>query len=76
MEMHHTSRFAIRFMLLALVAAPFSATGMRAETAVLRNGQRMHITGYERDGEMIQLHVAGGRVALRTEDVLAIEPEE
>jgi soluble lytic murein transglycosylase-like protein len=48
----------------------------RAEYAVLRSGQRLHITGYEHLGEAIRLHVAGGRIELRASEVVAIEPEE
>lgn len=76
MEMKNKTQEAAGIVLLVLVAVLFSATVAGAETAVLRNGQRLHITGFERAGELIHLHVAGGRVALRTEDVLAIEPEE
>jgi soluble lytic murein transglycosylase-like protein len=47
-----------------------------AETAVLRNGQRMRITGYEREGDALRLHVPGGSVLLRRDEVAAIEPED
>ena len=63
-------------MLLAFVAALGCATPAFAETAVLRNGQRLQITGYERDGQLIHLQVVGGRVALRAEEIVSIEPEE
>lgn len=76
MMMLHKSRTAAPLVFLALVLALFSATPARAETAVLRNGQRLHITGYERDGDLVHLQVAGGRVQLRSEDVISIEPEE
>ena len=76
MEMQIKIRQVARFILPTLVAALFFAAGASAETAVLRNGQRLHITGYERAGDAIQLHIEGGRVALRSEEVLAIEPEE
>jgi soluble lytic murein transglycosylase-like protein len=76
MEMRRTSPTAAPLIILALVAALVSATSALAETAVLRNGQRLQITGYERDGQLIHLHVAGGSVALRAEEVVSIEPEE
>ncbi|MBI1737840.1 MAG: lytic transglycosylase domain-containing protein [Acidobacteria bacterium] len=76
METRRTLRTAAPLTLLALAAALSSATPALAETAVLRNGQRLQITGYERDGELIHLHVVGGRVALRAKDVVSIEPEE
>jgi soluble lytic murein transglycosylase-like protein len=71
-----TLRTAAPLILLALAAVLSSATPARAETAVLRNGQRLQITGYVRDGELIHLYIAGGRVALRAEEVVSIEPEE
>lgn len=76
MMKRHETRTAAALVFLALVLALFSATPARAETAVLRNGQRLHITGYERDGDLVYLQVAGGRVQLRSEDVISIEPEE
>lgn len=66
----------VRFILIVLAAALAFATPALAETAVLRNGQRLQITGYERDGELIHLHIVGGRVALRAEEIVSIEPEE
>ncbi|MCL4524594.1 MAG: lytic transglycosylase domain-containing protein [Acidobacteria bacterium] len=68
-------RKAAPLLLLALFSALVSAPAS-AETAVLRNGQRLHITGYERDGEVILLHLSGGRVAMRAEEVAQIEPED
>lgn len=47
-----------------------------AEYAVLKNGQRLHITGYERAGNEMLLHVSGGVVTVPAETVLAIEPED
>jgi soluble lytic murein transglycosylase-like protein len=63
-------------ILIAFLAVLSNATPALAETAVLRNGQRLHITGYEHEGEIVNLHVAGGRVAIRAEEVVAIEPED
>ena len=56
----------------ALLAAPPA----RAEYAVLRSGQRLHITGYERLGVTVRLQLEGGRVELAAEDIVAIEPED
>ena len=58
--------------LALLAAAPLA----RAEYAVLRNGKRLHITGYERLGSIVRLQMPGGSVELVAEDVVAIEPEE
>lgn len=76
METRRTSRTAALLILFAFAAALIFTTPALAETAVLRNGQRLQITGYERDGQLVHLHVAGGRVELRAEEIVSIEPEE
>jgi soluble lytic murein transglycosylase-like protein len=43
---------------------------------VLRGGQRLHITSYERRGDKAELRVDGGVVEVDSTDILAIEPEE
>ena len=48
----------------------------RADYAVLRSGARLHITGYERDGERVRLTVDGGTVNVAAADLVAVEPEE
>jgi len=58
-------------LFLTLAAAP-----ARAEYAVLRNGQRLHITGYERLATVYRLQMAGGRIDVAAEDVVAFEPED
>ncbi len=57
---------------MAVAAAP----GARAEYAVLRSGQRLHITGYERLGAVVRLQMAGGSVEVAAQELAAIEPEE
>lgn len=57
--------------LLALVCLP-----SRAEYVVLRNGQRLRVTGYERAGEVMRLHLPGGVVQVAASEVAAIEPED
>ena len=59
-------------LLLTLLAAPAA----RAEYAVLRSGQRLHITGYERTGSTVRLQMAGGSVEVASEEIVAIEPED
>ena len=58
---------------LAVVAL---APAVRADYAVLRSGARLHISGYERDGERVRLTVDGGTVNVAAADLLAVEPEE
>ena len=43
---------------------------------MLRSGARLHITGYERDGERVRLAVDGGTVSVLADDLVAVEPEE
>jgi len=50
--------------------------GLHAEYAVLRNGQRLHITGYERAGSVVRLQIEGGRIEVPAKDLVAVEPEE
>ncbi len=68
-------RIAITFV-LAFLAGLFLTAPALAETAVLRNGQRLHISGYEREGDVVRLHVSGGRVEVAATDVVTIEPED
>jgi hypothetical protein len=75
---HLTSSLATRGVVasVVLVAALFVALPAKAEYAVLRNGQRLQITGYERAGETMRLHIGGGIVTVALDSVIAIEPEE
>jgi hypothetical protein len=66
---------AIGFLVAASAAGLWPA-GARADYAVLRSGARLHITGYERDGERVRLAVDGGSVSVAAEDLVAVEPEE
>ncbi len=69
-------RSQLLISVLLLSASLACATTARAEYAVLSNGQRLHITGYEREGDVIHLHIEGGVVSLAASHVTAIEPEE
>lgn len=62
--------------LCALGAAGLFASAASADYAVLRSGARLHITGYERDGERVRLAVEGGAVYVAAADLVAVEPEE
>jgi soluble lytic murein transglycosylase-like protein len=59
-----------------LVAAAIFAPAARADYAVLRSGVKLHITGYERDGEHVRLAVAGGSIEIAADDLARVEPEE
>jgi soluble lytic murein transglycosylase-like protein len=66
----------MRKTVFILVALLFTAGAARADYVVLRSGQRLHITGYERTGDTVRLTVAGGIIEVAAQDVVAIEPEE
>jgi hypothetical protein len=67
----HLARLSAIFAIACL-----AGTAANAEYAVLRTGSRIHISGYERSGETIRLHISGGVVDVAAEDVLRFEPEE
>ncbi len=62
--------------LMALLAIAMVAPSAQADYAVLRSGQRLHISGYVREGENVRLNVEGGSVVVAADDLLRIEPEE
>jgi soluble lytic murein transglycosylase-like protein len=64
------------FVVALLCAAGLFPAAAAADYAVLRSGARLHITGYERDGERVRLTVDGGTVSVAAADVVAVEPEE
>jgi len=59
-------------LLLALIAAQPA----RADYAVLRSGQRLHITGWQKLGDSVRLDLSGGSVTIAASDLERIEPEE
>lgn len=58
-------------LLLFLFAGP-----ARADYAVLRNGQRLHIFAYERTGSRVRLRLEGGWIEIAASELAALEPEE
>jgi len=64
-------------LILALAArAAFAAPAARADYAVLRSGQRLHITGYEMLGATVRLTIEGGTIEIPAEELERVEPEE
>lgn len=53
-----------------------AAPSLRAEYINLRNGQRLHVTGYQLLGEKYRLQLAGGYVEVALEEVVGIDPED
>ncbi|HEY2546960.1 MAG TPA: lytic transglycosylase domain-containing protein [Candidatus Acidoferrum sp.] len=49
---------------------------LRAEYIALRNGQRLHVTGYQLLGEKYRLQIAGGVVEIPVEEVVSIDAED
>ncbi|MFZ0979254.1 MAG: lytic transglycosylase domain-containing protein [Candidatus Acidiferrales bacterium] len=70
------SRAIFGAMLLAGVTAVIAAPAARADYAVLRNGMRLHITGYAQQGDHVQLTVRGGTVEISAEQLIDVEPED
>jgi len=66
-----------RASLVVVVTVVLLAAGAaRAEYVVLKSGQRLRITGYERLGAIVRLQVAGGSIQVPAAEVVAIEPED
>jgi len=60
----------------ALLVALLAAQTAKADYAVLRSGQRLHITGWQNLGDTVRLDLAGGSVTISAADLDRIEPEE
>ena len=68
------------------IAAQFAGAGLffalmaglpaRADYAVLRSGQRLHIAGWQSLGDKVRLDMKGGSVTIDAADVVRIEPED
>jgi soluble lytic murein transglycosylase-like protein len=64
------------FAFAALACAFFTAPAAKADYAVLRSGERLHISSYEVDGDHVTLIIPGGHVQILAASLLAVEPEE
>lgn len=62
--------------LLALAGLWAIAGSARADYAVLRSGMRLHVTGYELNGDRVRLAVEGGFVNIAASELISVEPEE
>jgi transglycosylase-like protein with SLT domain len=63
-------------ILAAIIFGAVGASTAQADYAVLRSGVRLHITGYERTGEMVRLSMDGGMVEVQAGDLVSVEPED
>jgi Transglycosylase SLT domain len=57
----------------AVLAMP---CGARADNIVLKNGQRLNVTGYQLIGDTYHLQMAGASVDIPFDEVASIEPED
>ncbi len=48
----------------------------KADYAVLRSGQRLHITGWQQVNDTVRLDLEGGSITLPASELLSVEPEE
>jgi hypothetical protein len=63
-------------MFAAIIFAAVGASTAQADYAVLRSGVRLHITGYERTGEVVRLSMDGGTVEVQAGDLVSVEAED
>jgi hypothetical protein len=63
-------------LLIILAAAAILAPAARADYAVLRSGARLHVTGYQIDGDRVRLSVPGGSVEIAATELIDVEPED
>lgn len=63
-------------ILLAAAGLLVAAPAAHADWAVLRNGRRLYITGYERRGQNFVLQLPGGETTLPAKAVVRFETEE
>ncbi len=63
-------------ILLSCAALCALSPCLRAEYFALRNGQRLHVTGYQLIGEKYRLQTAGGVVEVPVDEVVSIDAED
>ncbi len=56
--------------------ALIAAQPAKADYAVLRNGQRLHIAGWQNLGDTVRLDLRGGSVTIEAAELVRIEPED
>ena len=66
------ARLAGSGLLFALMAA----LPAKADYAVLRSGQRLHIAGWQSLGDKVRLDMKGGSVTIDAAELARIEPED
>ena len=61
---------------LTIVFLAVLAPAAHADYAVLQTGQRIHITGYERIGDLVRLTMTGGTLEIPADTLLRIDAED
>jgi transglycosylase-like protein with SLT domain len=71
-QFHHCGKWLCGTMLVLASLAPCA----RADYIVLRSGQRIHVTGYERMGNTLRLTMTGGTLEIPADAIVRIDPED
>ncbi len=66
------ARLAVAALLFALIAA----LPAKADYAVLRSGQRLHIAGWQILGDKVRLDMKGGSLTIDAAELVRVEPED
>jgi soluble lytic murein transglycosylase-like protein len=66
----------ITALLAFLAAAAVLSPAAIADYAVLRSGARLHVTGYQLDGDRVRLSITGGTVEIAASQLIDVEPED
>ena len=74
-KLKRVSHFGI-WLCGAIVALATLAPCARADYVVLQSGQSIHVTGYERVGDILRLTMVGGTMEIPAEALLRIDPED
>lgn len=67
---------AVRLVGAGLLFALMAALPAKADYAVLRSGQRLHIAGWQNLGDKVRLDMKGGSVTIDAAELERIEPED
>lgn len=73
--LHGVTLRVCAFAALAVLCLIFSSTA-RADYIVLKSGQSLHVTGYERVGDTLRLTVTGGTIEIPAESMVRADPED
>jgi soluble lytic murein transglycosylase-like protein len=69
-------RAAVLAFVIGILTVLCASQPAKADYAVLRSGQRLHITGWQTLGDTVRLDLPGGSVTIAADELAAIEPED